>query len=213
VIAQHNFSRDLGSQLSMSVFNPGSQGLGSISTMPQPSTGGGNQNNQNSVARSEEHTSELQSLTNLVCRLLLEKKRRNTFTANPSSVHGPCREARVRLVEGIESVARSLGCAPKHVVFPSGSSAGSELGVTGTWRSGRIVTTPFEHPCVLGTLDQLKADVVRTGDPLTALEGARLVCTMAVNNETGAIFPVADIASECTKRGIPFFCDAVQAAG
>src|SRR5258706_1451748 len=26
-------------------------------------------------ARSEEHTSELQSLTNLVCRLLLEKKR------------------------------------------------------------------------------------------------------------------------------------------
>src|SRR5262249_61527831 len=27
-------------------------------------------------ARSEEHTSELQSLTNLVCRLLLEKKKR-----------------------------------------------------------------------------------------------------------------------------------------
>src|SRR5437016_7190965 len=26
------------------------------------------------IARSEEHTSELQSLTNLVCRLLLEKK-------------------------------------------------------------------------------------------------------------------------------------------
>src|SRR5437016_7401294 len=28
-------------------------------------------------ARSEEHTSELQSLTNLVCRLLLEKKKHN----------------------------------------------------------------------------------------------------------------------------------------
>src|SRR5437016_11965944 len=28
-----------------------------------------------SVVRSEEHTSELQSLTNLVCRLLLEKKK------------------------------------------------------------------------------------------------------------------------------------------
>ena len=27
--------------------------------------------------RSEEHTSELQSLTNLVCRLLLEKKKNN----------------------------------------------------------------------------------------------------------------------------------------
>src|SRR5437016_9605597 len=32
--------------------------------------------------RSEEHTSELQSLTNLVCRLLLEKKKRTT---NPHS--------------------------------------------------------------------------------------------------------------------------------
>src|SRR5438093_7446304 len=29
------------------------------------------------LGRSEEHTSELQSLTNLVCRLLLEKKKRN----------------------------------------------------------------------------------------------------------------------------------------
>src|SRR5438093_9293844 len=30
--------------------------------------------------RSEEHTSELQSLTNLVCRLLLEKKKKNSHT-------------------------------------------------------------------------------------------------------------------------------------
>src|SRR5262249_59522791 len=33
-------------------------------------------------ARSEEHTSELQSLTNLVCRLLLEKKKKNTKAQN-----------------------------------------------------------------------------------------------------------------------------------
>src|SRR5258706_8755422 len=31
---------------------------------------------KNKFGRSEEHTSELQSLTNLVCRLLLEKKKR-----------------------------------------------------------------------------------------------------------------------------------------
>src|SRR5258706_10030761 len=30
--------------------------------------------------RSEEHTSELQSLTNLVCRLLLEKKKKNLMS-------------------------------------------------------------------------------------------------------------------------------------
>src|SRR5438046_6004369 len=32
--------------------------------------------NGRSTTRSEEHTSELQSLTNLVCRLLLEKKKK-----------------------------------------------------------------------------------------------------------------------------------------
>src|SRR5437016_7720313 len=43
--------------------------------------------------RSEEHTSELQSLTNLVCRLLLEKKKnqatrtRHTTTQSPTSEH------------------------------------------------------------------------------------------------------------------------------
>src|SRR2546427_7738559 len=31
------------------------------------------------VARSEEHTSELQSQSNLVCRLLLEKKKKNGY--------------------------------------------------------------------------------------------------------------------------------------
>src|SRR5437016_10292185 len=35
--------------------------------------------------RSEEHTSELQSLTNLVCRLLLEKKKQNTIRREHSN--------------------------------------------------------------------------------------------------------------------------------
>src|SRR5205807_7384747 len=36
------------------------------------------------VPRSEEHTSELQSPCNLVCRLLLEKKKKNVVIAQPS---------------------------------------------------------------------------------------------------------------------------------
>src|SRR5438093_5957004 len=36
----------------------------------------------NVESRSEEHTSELQSLTNLVCRLLLEKKKKKTKLTN-----------------------------------------------------------------------------------------------------------------------------------
>src|SRR2546430_11425479 len=34
---------------------------------------------RNCLPRSEEHTSELQSQSNLVCRLLLEKKKTNTY--------------------------------------------------------------------------------------------------------------------------------------
>src|SRR2546430_9347744 len=36
--------------------------------------------------RSEEHTSELQSQSNLVCRLLLEKKKTKIYTQHPSYV-------------------------------------------------------------------------------------------------------------------------------
>src|SRR5262249_61770546 len=40
-----------------------------------------------SDARSEEHTSELQSLTNLVCRLLLEKKKSRQDEPTPGPTH------------------------------------------------------------------------------------------------------------------------------
>src|SRR3989475_9354200 len=40
-----------------------------------------------SSQRSEEHTSELQSQSNLVCRLLLEKKKKNTLNNNDSKQH------------------------------------------------------------------------------------------------------------------------------
>src|SRR5256886_10330432 len=40
--------------------------------------------------RSEEHTSELQSQSNLVCRLLLEKKKQDTSDKDPSRDACPC---------------------------------------------------------------------------------------------------------------------------
>src|SRR2546430_7341240 len=39
------------------------------------------------VRRSEEHTSELQSQSNLVCRLLLEKKKHNEEQPAPAGTH------------------------------------------------------------------------------------------------------------------------------
>src|SRR5258706_7040727 len=44
--------------------------------------------------RSEEHTSELQSLTNLVCRLLLEKKKNNDLAKRSAApARAACRTA------------------------------------------------------------------------------------------------------------------------
>src|SRR5438874_12138328 len=40
-------------------------------------------------SRSEEHTSELQSRRDLVCRLLLEKKKKKKNTNKPSPLHKP----------------------------------------------------------------------------------------------------------------------------
>src|SRR5256885_9294673 len=48
--------------------------------------------------RSEEHTSELQSPCNLVCRLLLEKKERHTHNGRPASpASRKMRERRARI--------------------------------------------------------------------------------------------------------------------
>src|SRR5438093_4671197 len=46
--------------------------------------------------RSEEHTSELQSLTNLVCRLLLEKKKDNGVTRRHRGEADPRHHVRVQ---------------------------------------------------------------------------------------------------------------------
>src|SRR5471030_3529061 len=48
------------------IFRPDGARLGSLTNAPQ----------RDSIWRSEEHTSELQSLRHLVCRLLLEKKKK-----------------------------------------------------------------------------------------------------------------------------------------
>src|SRR5438093_6725729 len=46
--------------------------------------------------RSEEHTSELQSLTNLVCRLLLEKKKESTKNASAPNTHAIGQRLRIK---------------------------------------------------------------------------------------------------------------------
>src|SRR5256885_9507496 len=63
--------------------------MDSVATGPSATNRRSSQNDwqKRSAARSEEHTSELQSPCNLVCRLLLEKKKNITYTVE----HKPIR--------------------------------------------------------------------------------------------------------------------------
>src|SRR2546427_1308263 len=61
------------------------------------------------ISRSEEHTSELQSQSNLVCRLLLEKKKLSAATARSESKRLSPRQALKRSREGYNT----------HVPYPS----------------------------------------------------------------------------------------------
>lgn len=142
------------------------------------------------------------------------------FAGNPSSIHAPGRSARTRLTAARDSVAKSLGCEPKEVVFTGSGSEGAALAVTGAFRTQKrrkIVTTPVEHPCVLGAVAQLEkegAEVVRTLDPLSAIDDRTALCSvMFVNNESGVIHPVAELARRCHDAGALFHTDAVQAIG
>src|SRR2546430_12660217 len=74
-------------------------------------TGGVDAHDSN--GRSEEHTSELQSQSNLVCRLLLEKKKKNTTI---SLIH--------RIVSCYTSVPTSI-LLTKHALYASPTSHSS----------------------------------------------------------------------------------------
>ena len=152
---------------------------------------------------------------------------------NASSVHRSGREARGRLDAARARVARVLGCEPKEVCFTGSGSEADALALKGLWlgrretRRRRVVSSALEHPAVLGALQQLEAlgaEVVRVApgaDGRVALEAllealtpeTGLCSLMWANNETGVVQPVAELARECRRRGIPFHTDAVQAAG
>src|SRR5438093_1432425 len=79
-----------------------------------------------SAARSEEHTSELQSLTTLVCRLLLEKKNEN---------HG--KDIALRRLAGRTSARSCFRAAGRPPELPSFPTRRSSDPLDRSWRDGR----------------------------------------------------------------------------
>ncbi|MFN3596936.1 MAG: cysteine desulfurase family protein [Rubricoccaceae bacterium] len=153
--------------------------------------------------------------------------------ANPSSVHGPGRRARVRLEEARERVAAVLGCAPAEIVFTSGGTEADNLALRGVLgaraaegRTG-LVASAAEHDAVRRTAEALAeagADVrllppathgALTADLVAEEADARtaLVSAMYVNNETGVVTDLPALAEAARRAGALLHTDAVQAPG
>ena len=150
---------------------------------------------------------------------------------NPSSLHALGREA-AKEVEGHRAaVAKALGCQPGELYFTSCGTEGDNWAVRlgahlGRHRGKHIITTAVEHAAVLEPcryLEQQGCEVTylvpdHTGRvPAEAVEEALredtvLVSMMLVNNETGAVQPVGEVARllKRKKSAALLHTDAVQ---
>jgi cysteine desulfurase len=156
--------------------------------------------------------------------------------ANPSALHGPGREAGKSLSDCRGRMADLLSCSPAELVFTSGATEANNMvlfSLLHKKQDRRIVISGIEHPSVYEpaqTLKRLGFEVVQvaadsTGriDPehiLSALDERTVaVAVMLVNNETGRIQPIREIAKavreyqERSGKKILLHTDAVQALG
>ena len=152
---------------------------------------------------------------------------------NPSSLYAFGQRAQEALQEARETVAHYINADPKEIYFTSGGSEADNQAIVSAARLGarkgkkHLISTKFEHHAVLHTLAKLEKEgyevtlldvhedgVVRLEDLEAAIRpDTALVTVMFANNEIGTVQPVAEIGALCRARGIPFHCDAVQAAG
>ena len=153
------------------------------------------------------------------------------FFGNPSSLHQLGVDAYQVLTKARAQVASLLSVQPEEIFFTSGGTESNNWAIKGTALEKsvfgkHIITTKIEHPSVIQTCKQLE----RFGFEVTYLdvdskgivsvdqlkESIRkdtiLVSVMAVNNEVGAVQPIAEIAKVLEEYpSIHFHVDCVQA--
>lgn len=140
---------------------------------------------------------------------------------NPSSIHSHGRMARKQIETARKIIGDTLDVSAGQVFFNSGATEGNNTIIKG-FAGERILVSGIEHPSIIdcgipvetipvtsdGTVDlNALATQLQTG-PAPAL-----VSVMVVNNETGVIQPIAEIAKLAKSAGARIHCDAVQAYG
>ena len=153
-----------------------------------------------------------------------------TEWGNPSSSYKFGSKLKGILESAREQVAELIGAHMGEVLFTACATESNNTAIHAalmTTGKRHVVTSAVEHSSVLNYCRVMERDGCRvTYLPvdrdglltLADLENAitnetAVVSLMWANNETGVLFPVAEIAAICRARGVLFHCDAVQAAG
>jgi cysteine desulfurase len=152
---------------------------------------------------------------------------------NPSSQHGFGTAAGEAVRAAREAVRALVGAAQAHeVIFTSGGTESDNAAILSALEAqpgrGEVIVSAVEHPAVLSFVQYLakqRGTVVHTipvdgkgrldVDAYRAALGPNtaIASIMWANNETGTIFPVAELAALAHEAGALFHTDAVQAAG
>ncbi len=150
---------------------------------------------------------------------------------NPSSMHTFGGQLHRKVEEARIKVTQLIGAEPEEIIFTSCGTESDDTAIMSAVESihgkRHIVTTRVEHPAVLNFCKHLARKGLRVtflpvnnhgqmniDEFLNVLDDdTALVSIMYANNETGVIFPIAEIAEILRKRQILFHTDAVQAVG
>lgn len=149
---------------------------------------------------------------------------------NPSALYGPALVAEKQMRAGRERILQQLGSTGR-VTFTSGGTEANNLAILGSLSAkhgkGKVLYSAGEHPAVIeacrhagalgyetavlpldasGRIDLEVADELVTPDTL-------LMCVMHINNETGAVQPLEELARLRAQRcaRAHFHVDGVQA--
>ena len=151
---------------------------------------------------------------------------------NADSPHAFGRKAMVAVDCARDAVAAALNAKPSEIYFTSGGTEADNWAILGGARAKRkegkthVLISAIEHHAALFAAETLEKEgfeveyipvndggrvelntVKRLLRPSTAL-----VCVMRVNNETGVIQPIEELAPIVKETGALFFVDGVQAA-
>lgn len=155
--------------------------------------------------------------------------------ANPSSIHAAGKDARQALEEARKKAAEAMGVKAEQFFFTSGGTESDHIALLSTLmrpQKGSVILSALEHPALREMTQSLKNcgwEVIAVNPDKTGKITAEavkeklkddtvLVSVMWVNNETGVVQPVEEIADMLAKtcagkRKPHFHVDAVQAAG